>query len=92
MKLPAILADVGTVALVSQTLRSRNGASVVTSAAWVLALNLVTILVFELLFPGSLAAILRRAISVGPIPGWWGYSAILNVEEPESSRSGMVSL
>jgi len=39
----------------------------------------IGVLFYELLFPGSLPAILRRSITVGAVPGWWGYSAILNV-------------
>jgi hypothetical protein len=40
---------------------------------------LLGILLFELLFPGSWQAMLRRAMRAGAISGWWGYSAVLNV-------------
>ena len=44
-----------------------------------LAVPAAGILLFESLFPGSLASILRRSISAGAISGWWGYSAVMNV-------------
>ena len=40
---------------------------------------LLGILLFELIFPGSWQAMLRRAMRAGAISGWWGYSAVLNV-------------
>lgn len=40
---------------------------------------LLSILLFEMLFPGSWQAMLRRAMRAGAISGWWGYSAVLNV-------------
>lgn len=46
---------------------------------WALAVPLAGILFYEWLFPGSLTPMLRRAARAGSIPGWWGYSAALNV-------------
>ncbi len=52
---------------------------------WLLAVSAVmvgpiaAILFYEWLFPGSILPIVLRALNVGAIPGWWGYSAILNV-------------
>lgn len=46
---------------------------------WSLVVPLVGILFYEWLFPGSLTPMLRRAARAGSIPGWWGYSAVLNV-------------
>jgi hypothetical protein len=43
------------------------------------AVPIIGTLFYELLFPGSLASILRRSIHAGAAPGWWGYSAILNL-------------
>lgn len=40
---------------------------------------LIAILLYALLFPGSLLPMLRRALSAGAVSGWWGYSAPLNV-------------
>lgn len=40
---------------------------------------LAGLIVFEFLFPGSWLLIIRRAMSAGAIPGWWGFSAPLNV-------------
>lgn len=40
---------------------------------------LIGILFFNLLFPGSISPMLRRAMHAGAISGWWGYSSIVNV-------------
>lgn len=40
---------------------------------------LTAILLYELLFPGSIGPILKRASRAGAISGWWGYSSIINV-------------
>jgi|GEM_PF-2138117 len=37
------------------------------------------VLLYAWLFPGSLFTLLRRSLGAGAIPGWWGYSAPLNV-------------
>jgi len=39
---------------------------------------LLGIILFELLFPGSWQAMLRRAMRAGAISGWWGYSSLLS--------------
>jgi hypothetical protein len=43
------------------------------------AVPMVGILTFELFFQGSAIPIVRRALTAGAIPGWWGYSSIMNV-------------
>jgi hypothetical protein len=54
------------------------------TAQWALAtlalaiVPAVAILIFELLFPNSIQPMVRRALRAGPIPGWWGYSAVIN--------------
>lgn len=45
----------------------------------VTAVPLLALLLYEWFFPGSLTPIGMRAIRAGSIPGWWGYSALLNV-------------
>jgi hypothetical protein len=37
------------------------------------------VLLYEAIFPDSWYTVLRRAMRAGPIPGWWGYSSVLNV-------------
>ncbi len=39
---------------------------------------LLGILLFELLFPGSWQALLRRVMRAGAISGWWGYSSLIS--------------
>ncbi len=46
---------------------------------WALLVPLAGVLFYEWWFPGSLTLMLRRAARAGSIPGWWGYSAVLNV-------------
>lgn len=36
------------------------------------------ILVFEFFFPNSILPIVNRTLRAGPIPGWWGYSSLIN--------------
>lgn len=48
-------------------------------AAFATAVPILGIVLFELLFPRSVGALLTRALRAGAIPGWWGYSAVLNV-------------
>jgi hypothetical protein len=55
-----------------------------------LAIPIAGILFFESLFPGSLGSILKRALSVGAISGWWGYSAVLNVLVELTGRGQVV--
>ena len=54
--------------------RSRLGYTAISAA-----IPVIGTLLYELLFPGSLFSILRRSLNAGAIPGWWGYSSILNV-------------
>jgi hypothetical protein len=54
--------------------RSRLGYTAISAAV-----PIIGIFFYELLFPGSLLSILRRSANAGAIPGWWGYSSILNV-------------
>lgn len=60
-------------------LRLSNWRQRIQFAVIVMLPTLIGIMLFELLFPGSWQAILRRATYAGAISGWWGYSSILSV-------------
>ena len=47
-------------------------------------------LFYELLFPGSLVPIARRVIHAGAIPGWWGYSAVMNAIVELTGQGGEI--
>lgn len=60
-------------------LRLKKPAQWLTVILAVAAVPLLALLLYEWFFPNSLTPIGMRAIRAGSIPGWWGYSALLNV-------------
>lgn len=57
---------------------------------FVALIPLAGIWLYEARFPGSLMPMLRRAARAGSIPGWWGYSAVLNVLATFTGRGGLL--
>lgn len=60
-------------------LRAQNWRQRMQLVVFVAVPVLLGIVLFELIFPGSWQAMLKRAMRAGAISGWWGYSAVLNV-------------
>jgi hypothetical protein len=60
-------------------LRMRSWRQRLTYPLLAASVPVLGILLYEALFPGSLFSILRRATWAGSIPGWWGYSSLMNI-------------
>ncbi|MCP4421014.1 MAG: hypothetical protein GY805_30760 [Chloroflexi bacterium] len=60
-------------------LRLRSWQSRFTYTLLTGTMPLLGLIIYETLFPGSFIPIIQRALRAGAIPGWWGYSSIMNV-------------